>query len=131
MQTFVTYVTNAGKALTAKGAKVIVSSQTPNNPWETGTFTYTPTRFVEYAKISAQNIGSGASYIDHGAYVGDIFESLGASTVDSYFPNDHTHTSPKGADVVSQAFVKAVLCGKDGLSSYVSNSTSSVAGSCL
>lgn len=32
----------------AKGAKVILSSQTPDNTWETGTYTYAPNRFEYY-----------------------------------------------------------------------------------
>ncbi|KAK7721525.1 Rhamnogalacturonan acetylesterase [Botryosphaeria dothidea] len=131
VQTFVTYVTNAGKALTAKGAKVIVSSQTPNNLWETGSFVDSPPRFVSYAEIAAKNIGSGATHVDHYSYVADIYKSLGNTKVNAFFPNDHTHTSPTGADTVSKAFVKGILCNNDGLASYVKNSTSSVPGNCL
>lgn len=131
VQTFVTYVTNAGKAMTAKGAKVIVSSQTPNNLWETGTFSYTPGRFVEYAEISAKNIGSGATFVDHGAYVADIYKSLGSTMVNAFYPNDHTHTSPVGAATVSKAFVKGVLCDSNAFGTYVKNTTSSVPGNCL
>ncbi|OJD38613.1 rhamnogalacturonan acetylesterase [Diplodia corticola] len=131
VQTFVTYVTNAGKALTAKGAKVILSSQTPNNPWETGSYVYSPPRFVEYQQIAAANIGDGATYIDHGAYVGARYESLGYDAVTAFFPNDHTHTSPEAADIVSQAFVKGVLCANADLSTYISNSTSSIEGECI
>lgn len=32
----------------ALGASVILSSQTPDNPWETGTFTWVPNRFQYY-----------------------------------------------------------------------------------
>ncbi|PIL35205.1 hypothetical protein GSI_02995 [Ganoderma sinense ZZ0214-1] len=127
--TFVFYEVEAGKALQAKGANVIMSSQTPDNPWETGTFVYEPTRFVGYAKTAADAIG--ASYVDHGQYVADRFEALGATAVDAFYPNDHTHTSPEGADVVSAAFVKSVLCANDGLAAHVKNATSSVPGSCV
>ncbi|KAK7531877.1 SGNH hydrolase [Phyllosticta citricarpa] len=131
VQTFVTYVTNAGNTFVDKGASVIVSSQTPNNPWETGEFAYSGTRFVGYAETAAANIGDGAYYVDHGQYVANIFESLGKDEVDAFFPNDHTHTSPEGADHVAKAFVKAVLCNDNVLAQYVSNSTSSVEGSCV
>ena len=127
--TFVFYEVEAGKALQAKGANVIMSSQTPDNPWETGTFEYTPSRFVGYAKTAANAIG--ASYVDHGQYVADRFEALGAAAVDAFYPNDHTHTSPEGADVVSAAFVKSVLCANDVLAAHVKNTTSSVPGSCV
>ncbi|KAF2088885.1 carbohydrate esterase family 12 protein [Saccharata proteae CBS 121410] len=129
VQTFPTYITAAGKLMTAKGATVIVSSQTPDNPWETGTFVYTPNRFAEYAEISAENIGDGASFVDHGQYTANRFEVLGEETVDLFYPMDHTHTSPEGADVVQRAFVKAIVCGGNGLAAYVVNGT--VEGECI
>ncbi|KAH7101542.1 SGNH hydrolase-type esterase domain-containing protein [Auriculariales sp. MPI-PUGE-AT-0066] len=119
--TFPAYLQNAGSAMMAKGAKVIMSSQTPNNPWESGTFSYSDSRFVTYAQLAAQRIG--ATYIDHGRYVANRFQALGLTTTNSYFPQDHTHTSPKGADVVQAAFVKAVLCACNPLAAVIKNST--------
>ncbi|KAL1610257.1 hypothetical protein SLS60_001922 [Paraconiothyrium brasiliense] len=52
--TYPAYLINAGKALVAKGAKVIISSPTPNNPWEGGTFSYSPSRYVESAHRNPQ-----------------------------------------------------------------------------
>ncbi len=127
--TFVFYVVQAGKAIQAKGGNVIVSSQTPDNPWEGGSFTYTPSRFVGYAKTAAKTIG--AAYVDHGQYVANEFQALGLSKVTSFYPNDHTHTSPDGANVVAAAFVKSVLCANDVLAPHVKNSTASVPGSCI
>ncbi|KAF7117336.1 hypothetical protein CNMCM5793_006085 [Aspergillus hiratsukae] len=106
--TFPKYLENAVKLFVSKGAKVLISSQTPNNPWESGTFSYSGSRFVGYAQLAAQR--AGVDYVDHGAYVADRFKTLGKTTVDSYFPNDHTHTSPAGAIVVANAFLKAVVC---------------------
>ncbi|KAI0770387.1 SGNH hydrolase [Fomes fomentarius] len=126
--TFVFYEVQAGKAIQAKGGNVIISSQTPNNPWEGGSFSYSPSRFVGYAQTAAKAIG--ANYVDHGQYVADRFQTLGLTTVDSYFPNDHTHTSPTGADVVAAAFVKSVLCANNNLAPHVKNSTSSIPGTC-
>lgn len=130
--TYPAYLVNAGKALVAKGAKVIISSPTPNNPWEGGSFTYTPSRFTTYSKSAAQQIGSNAIFIDHGQYTANIFKTLGKAKVDSYFPNDHTHTSPQGADAVQKAFVKAVLCSGGGwLKGFVKNETAAVEGACI
>jgi len=130
--TYPAYLINAGKALVAKGAKVIISSPTPNNPWESGTFSYTPSRFTTYSKSAAAQIGSSAMFIDHGQYTANIFQTLGKTTVDAFFPNDHTHTSPAGADRVSRAFVKAVLCAGGGfLNGFVKNTTASVEGTCI
>lgn len=125
--TFPKYLENATAKFRAKGANVLISSQTPNNPWETGTFTYSPSRFVDYAKTAASV--AGVPYVDHGAYVADIFESLGLDTVDSYFPLDHTHTSAEGAEVVAQAFFKAVVCGDVDLKSLLN--TADFPGDCL
>jgi rhamnogalacturonan acetylesterase len=130
--TFPAYLINAGKALTAKGAKVIVSSQTPNNPWEGGSFSYAPGRFTTYAKSAAESIGAGAQFVDHGQYTANIFKTLGKAKVDAMFPNDHTHMGPAGADTVAKAFVKAVLCSSGGLlNEFVKNGTASVEGACI
>lgn len=106
---------------------MLISSQTPNNPWESGSFVYEPSRFVGYAELAAQV--AGVDYVDHGAYVASIFETLGAGTVDSYFPNDHTHTSPAGAQVVADAFFKAVACSNVALKSVLT--TTNFPGECL
>lgn len=125
--TFPAYLENAANTFTALGANVLISSQTPNNPWETGSYVYSPSRFVEYAQLAAET--AGVSYVDHGAYVAAMFETLGADVVDAYFPIDHTHTSPAGALVVAQAFFKAVVCGSVGLKSALN--TTSFPGDCL
>ncbi|KAF2747351.1 carbohydrate esterase family 12 protein [Sporormia fimetaria CBS 119925] len=130
--TYPAYLVNAGRALVAKGAKVIISSPTPNNPWEGGSFSYAPSRFTTYSQSAAQQIGQNAMFVDHGSYTAAIFKTLGKQKVDSFFPNDHTHTSPQGADVVNRAFVKAVLCGGGGfLNGFLKNETASVEGTCL
>ena len=78
------------------------------------------------------NAGTGASFVDHGQYVANEFIKLGAAAVDAYYPIDHTHTSPAGANVVAGQFVKGVLCASGNpLASYVKNSTASVAGTCI
>lgn len=131
VQTYVTYLTEAAKAMVAKGAKVIISSPTPDNPCESGTCSYTPSRFTAYCKIVVQNVGAMASFVDHGQYVANEFIKLGASVVDGYYPKDHTHTSPVGANVVAAQFVKGVLCAQDSFAAYVKNTTASIDGKCL
>lgn len=125
--TFPKYLENAANAMTAKGASVVISSQTPNNPYETGTFVYSPSRFVEMAELAATN--AGVDYVDHGLYTANAFEASGTDIVNAYFPNDHTHTSPAGALAVADAFVRGVLCGDNALTEYVTSTD--VAGSCI
>ncbi|KAI9643495.1 hypothetical protein NHQ30_008114 [Ciborinia camelliae] len=129
--TYVFYLLQAGKLITAKGAHLIVASPTPNNLWETGTFSYTAPRFTNYAESVAEALGSLAAFVDHGQYVANIYQTLGATAVDAFYPNDHTHTSPQGADVVAAAFMKGLMCGGSALSAYSKNTTSSIKGSCV
>jgi rhamnogalacturonan acetylesterase len=72
--TFNKYVTDAARAYIAKGASVIVSSQTPNNLWEGGVFGDGAPRFVEYAALAATDVGEGAWYVDHFAAVAKMYE---------------------------------------------------------
>ena len=106
--TFGHYVEAAAKMYISKGASVIVSSQTPNNVWETGSFSDAASRFVPYAKTAAQNVGSGASFVDHFQSVANMYKKLGAAKTNALYPSDHTHTSPEGADLCAQAFVQAI-----------------------
>lgn len=131
VQTYVTYLTNAALSLIEKGASVIISSPTPDNPCETGTCSYTPNRFTGYCRDVVANASSHSAFVDHGQYTANEFIKLGATVVDSYYPIDHTHTSPIGANVVAAQFVKGLLCGGSPLAAYVKNSTSSIAGSCI
>lgn len=131
VQTYPTYLTNAANAMVAKGAHVIISSPTPDNTCETGTCTYTPSRFTAYGKIVVSNVGSNAGFVDHGQYLANEYLKLGVAAVDAFYPNDHTHTSPEGADVVAKQFVKGVLCAGGILSQYVKNTTASIDGSCI
>ena len=133
VQTFPYYLTQAGKAIIAKGGKVIMSSQTPNNPWEGGSFVYTDGgRFVEYAKDVSKALGNSSIYVDHGAYTANYWKSIGKAATDKLFPQDHTHTSPAGADAVAKAFVKGLQCGGGGfLKGFVKNSTETIPGTCL
>ena len=130
--TYPAYLVNAGKALVGKGAKVVISSPTPNNPWEGGSFSYSSPRFTTYAKSAVAQIGGSAFFVDHGLYTANIWKSLGKSKVDAFFPNDHTHTSPAGAESVEKAFVKGLLCAGSGpLKGFVRNETAGVEGSCV
>jgi rhamnogalacturonan acetylesterase len=133
VHTFPWYLTEAGKKIIAKGAKVVMSSQTPNNPWEGGSYVYGDGgRFVGYAKAVAAALGSNAMYVDHGAYTANYFKGIGKAATDKLFPQDHTHTSPVGADAVAKAFVKGLQCGGGGfLKGFVKNGTASIPGTCL
>ena len=116
IHTFPYYIQNAVTALQAKGAIPIVSSQTPSNDWSGNAIVAGP-RFVGYAQTAASR--TGAAYLDHYGYVARAYGALGQTLVTTYYPVDHTHTSPTGANVVAQAFVRGILCGSSTLKSRV------------
>ncbi|MCJ1329404.1 hypothetical protein MMC10_006084 [Thelotrema lepadinum] len=115
--TYTAYEENAAKLFESKGATVILSTATPDNPWETGTFTYSANRFVGYCRDAAT--ATGSTFVDHGQYTANAFQALGGSKVDAFYPNDHTHTSPAGALVVAKAFAQALEFTSSSLKSYV------------
>ncbi|KUI71878.1 Rhamnogalacturonan acetylesterase [Cytospora mali] len=117
--TFVYYIAEAAKAMVAKGASVVLSSQTPNNPWETGSFVYSAPRFVGYQKTTAALFSSGVTFVDHFNAVDQMYKKLGDSVVTAYFPSDHTHTSPTAADMVAKAFAQAIATKENGTTSLV------------
>lgn len=125
--TFPAYVASAAKLLRQKGARVLVSSQTPNNVWETGEWEYSASRFVDGARRGAEI--AGVEYVDHGGYVAARYRELGKETVDEFYPADHTHTSGEGAQVVAAAFLKAVVCGNVSLKDVLK--TTEFEGECL
>lgn len=119
--TYEAYLVNAAKLFKSKGAQVIISSATPDNPWSDGQFSYTANRFVGYAKDAAA--AAGATFVDHGAYTADLFQKAGETTTNSYYPKDHVHTSPAGAKVVARAFILAVEAAGGPLKQYITSDT--------
>lgn len=121
--TFVFYVIQASKLMTAKGATVILSSQTPNNEWETGSYSGAASRFVGYQLTATNSLASSSvTFVDHFQAVSNMYLSLGNSATNALYPNDHTHTSPEGADLSAQAFVQAIyqeMNGTTSLAPYV------------
>lgn len=115
--TFAYYISEAAKAMVAKGATVVLSSQTPDNPWETSSFVYSAPRFVGYQKDAAALFSSGVTFVDHFNAVDLMYQKLGDDAVTGYFPSDHTHTSPEGADLVAQAFAQAIATSMNGTTS--------------
>jgi rhamnogalacturonan acetylesterase len=128
--TYPAYLKNAAALFTKLGARVVIASPTPDNPWEGGKFAYSSPRFTTYSNSTAA-LFEQANFVDHGTFVANTFQKLGGTAVDKFYTKDHTHTSPAGADVVAKAFVKGLLCSQSALAGYVKNATTSVGGSCL
>lgn len=128
--TFVYYVSQAAKLMVSKGATVVLSTQTPNNVWETGSYSYAPPRFVGYVKTAASAIAStSVTYVDHYNAQSLAYKKLGNSGTNALYPNDHTHTSPAGAKLAAQAFAQAIaskMNGTTSLTNYIVSPAPSV-----
>ncbi|KAF9872321.1 GDSL-like Lipase/Acylhydrolase [Colletotrichum karsti] len=120
--TFVFYVIQAAKLMRAKGATVILSSQTPKNQWSTGTWVGIPSRFVPM-QLKAKNAlaDSGVTFFDHHQAVSNMYRKMGASAVNALYIKDNTHTSPAGADLSSQAFVQGISQSMNGTTSLAAH----------
>ncbi|KAI8624147.1 GDSL-like Lipase/Acylhydrolase [Xylariaceae sp. FL1651] len=111
--TYPAYYKNAAKLFLAKGAKVILSSATPN-------------------KLAASQLGgtaAGVYHVAHGEYAAQAMTNLGTTTVNAHYPIDHTHTDPYMANVMAGSFVLGLKCGTSALGVAVKNSTSSLTSS--
>lgn len=106
---------------------MIVSSQTPDNIWSGSSIGAGP-RFVLYAQeVAATN---SVTYVDHYDYTAQAYNKLGQTAVTTWYPIDHTHTSPAGAMVVAQAFVRGLLCGASTFKSKVNSAGKAVPNGC-
>ncbi|TFL04955.1 SGNH hydrolase-type esterase domain-containing protein [Pterulicium gracile] len=117
VQTYYTYLVAAAKLFKSKGANVIISSPTPNNVCETGTCSYTAGRFTGYARDAAS--ATGSAFVDHGQTTANLYIQRGRDVTNSYYPKDHTHTSPAGADAVAQAFITGLRSSNSTLKNLI------------
>jgi len=130
IHTFPYYIQNAVTALQQKGVTPIISSQTPDNIWNSdGTTMAGPSRFVGYAQTASQR--TGAVYVNHFGYTVQAYQKLGETTTTTYYPLDHTHTSPTGANVVAEAFVRGLLCGGSTLKARVNSKGQAAPNGCI
>ncbi|KAL7267656.1 hypothetical protein RUND412_009748 [Rhizina undulata] len=132
VQTFVTYLKNMIEDVIAAGGVPVISSETPNgDAWDDDHLTMSaPNRFVQYAKEAAGNY-TQATYVDHYNFVAIAYEDLGYDNVyPALYPNDHTHTSPEGANIVAQAFVNGLKCTGHPLADFLSTAGTAVTEVC-
>ncbi|KAH8883503.1 GDSL-like Lipase/Acylhydrolase [Thozetella sp. PMI_491] len=134
VQTYVTYIKNASSIFLSRGAKVIISSPIPNNPYFTGNDTWNPAPFSYYSWYIASSLGGpekGIYYANHFDYAAQVIKNVGVDVTNANFPMDQTHLSPHFADLFSQAFVLAVKCGTAPFQRYIVNATSRIEGSVM
>ncbi|KAJ7808244.1 rhamnogalacturonan acetylesterase [Mycena olivaceomarginata] len=128
IHSFAFYIENAVNSIKAKGGIPIISSVTPDNIW-TGTTIAPAGRFQTYAH--SIGVDTSITYVDHFSYVAQAYNKLGQTAVTAFYPIDHLHTSAAGALVVSEAFVRGLLCGTSTLKNFVNAAGKAVPNGCL
>ncbi len=98
VHTFGWYTRQFIRQTKAKGATPIILSPTPNNVWDNGRIDRGFGHYTEWAEQVAAS-EQRTDFIDVNAIISDEFERLGPEKVATFFPGDHTHTSPEGAEV--------------------------------
>jgi len=104
--TFFKYMEDATARFKAAGVQVIISSQTPPNPFR-GHPGATPVN-VLYAKAVAEK--TGVAFVDHFSLTRNEYLDLGAAAVNEMLPSDGIHTTVAGAEVAARSFIRGVLC---------------------
>lgn len=96
----------------AKGAIPIVVSMIPRNRWKEGKVERASDSYGKWAKEVAEE--TGAFFIDLNEAVAAEYETMGAETVSTFFPGDHTHTNGAGAQlnamILSQQIARIKKC---------------------
>ena len=87
----------------AKGAKPIVASLTVRNIWVDGKVERGSGKFGQWAMEVAK--AESVPFFDLTKIIADQYEKLGQENVKELFAGDHTHTSPKGADLNAASVV--------------------------
>jgi lysophospholipase L1-like esterase len=102
----------------ARGATPIVLSLTVRNIWKDATVERGPGQFSKWSADIAK--AQGVAFLDVTNAIADSYEKLGPDKVKDFFPEDHTHTSPAGADLNASLVVATLKGQKLPLASYLS-----------
>lgn len=103
----------------AKGATPIVLSLTVRNIWNDGKVERGSGKFGQWAAEVAT--AQGVAFLDLTTIVANSYEKLGQESVKEFFATDHTHTSPKGAELNAVSVIVGLKAlKKDPLKRYFS-----------
>jgi rhamnogalacturonan acetylesterase len=103
-----------------KGGTPIVLSMIPRNEFRGGKVQRANNDYGKWAKEVAE--ANGAFFIDLNGITADKYDKLGPDEVKKFFPGDHTHTNPEGAEVNAQSVVEGLRMQKNiSLNNYLLN----------
>jgi lysophospholipase L1-like esterase len=96
VHTFGWYIRKMIADVRVRGATPIVLSLTVRNIWKDGKVERGSGRYREWDRAIAAD--AGVEFVDLTRIVADAYQELGEAKVKTFFPGDHTHTNPAGAD---------------------------------
>jgi len=100
------YVRKMISDVRAKKATPILLSITVRNEWREGKVERTNGPWSAFAAELGKT--ENVAFIDLTTLIADDYERRGAAAVKPFFPKDHTHTSPEGADLNARLAVAAL-----------------------
>jgi lysophospholipase L1-like esterase len=104
--TFGWYMRKFIRETKAAGATPIVLSLTVRNIWKDGKVERGSGQFSQWSADVAK--AEGVGFADVTDVIADRYERMGEAKVKALFPEDHTHTSPAGADLNASLTVFAL-----------------------
>jgi lysophospholipase L1-like esterase len=96
----------------AKGATPVILSLTVRNEWKAGKVERNNGPWRKFSKQIAET--AGIAYVDLTRLIADEYQKLGQEKVSAFFPKDHTHTGPAGADLNASLVVAGLKGIKKG-----------------
>ncbi len=90
----------------SKGATPIVVSLTIRNIWTNGAVERCSGNYCKWSAQIAKD--AGIQFLDLSDALADRYDALGPDKVAKFFPVDHTHTSPEGAEFVASVVVSTI-----------------------
>jgi rhamnogalacturonan acetylesterase len=94
----------------AKGATPMVCSMIPRNEWKDGKVLRADQDFGKWAAEVAQQ--EGVAFINLNDRTARKYEQLGPDETKKFFPGDHTHTNPAGAQLNAASVVDGIRADK-------------------
>ncbi len=109
----------------AKGATPVVLSLTVRNIWKDGAVERGPGKYSEWSAELAK--AANVQFLDVNNAIADRYEKIGPEKVAALFPEDHTHTSAAGAELVASLVVSTIKgAGGFALAAYLSDQAKSI-----
>jgi lysophospholipase L1-like esterase len=102
----------------AAGASPMVLGLTVRNIWKDGKVERGNGRYSQWSAEIAK--AAGVPFLDVTNAIADQYDAMGEVKVKEWFPEDHTHTSPEGADFNASMVVAALKGAKSPLAAFLS-----------